>query len=43
MKEMFKNKILDELFELREEEFAKCCIAKYGRTEDSKKNRKCKK
>ncbi len=37
---MFKNKMLDELFEMREEGFTRWYIAKYGELKESKKTEK---
>lgn len=37
---MFENKILDELFEMREEGFTRWYIAKYGESKESKKTEK---
>lgn len=40
MEEMFDNKILDELYEIRWDRFVRVYINKYGKTEKSKKAEK---
>lgn len=40
MEELFENKIIDELYEMREEKFTRCYIDKYGKLEETKKAEK---
>lgn len=42
MEEMFDNKILDELYEIRGDRFVRVYINKYGKPEKSKRPKKLK-